>query len=101
MKILLATVLALLAPQTATQAQNISPASGCVWNENRGSCMVANPAAHPVTCDVRVQVTTARNQKTTKLNGVVIEAGASFQTPQFRSSWGDPIEKAQVASRCK
>jgi len=74
---------------------------GCVWNAERGSCMIANDKPKQVTCDIRLQVTTNKNQKTTKLNNIVINANEAYHTPQFLAALDDKIEKAQIAARCK
>lgn len=78
----------------------VQPGTGCVWSESRGMCMVANQKDQPAQCDIRVQVTTNKNQKTTKVQ-TVIKPNGVYHTPQFRSSWDDKIERAQVAAKCK
>lgn len=100
MKILSSLLLA-AAMLPAAHAQNNSPGTGCVWSDTHGSCMVANNTDRPMKCDIRIQVTTDNSQKTTKLNGIIVEARASYHTKQFRAAWDDKIENAQVAARCK
>ena len=76
------------------------PGAGCIWSESRGTCMVANEKDKPVQCDIRVQVTTNKNQKTTKVQ-TIIKAKEAYTTPQFRSVWDEKIERAQIAAKCK
>lgn len=96
------TLLILMALSGAqAQAAPQSPGGGCVWNDARGTCMFANEKDRAVTCDVRIQVTTEKNQKTTKVDRVRIEARSAYHSPEFRSAWGDKIETAQIAARCK
>lgn len=95
------TLLILMALSGAAQAAPQAPGGGCVWNDVRGTCMFANDRDRQVTCDVRIQVTTEKNQKTTKADRVRIEARSAYRSPEFRSAWGDKIEAAQIAARCK
>lgn len=82
-------------------AQSNSPGTGCAWNDSHGACLVANNSDQPQICDIRIQVTTTNGQKTTKVNGVIIEVNDVYQTKQFRAAWDEKIEKAQIAAQCQ
>lgn len=99
MKTFISIMLALFALPASAQ-EPVQSGTGCIWNQNRGTCMVVNDKDKPVTCDIRVQVTTDKNQKTTKVK-TVIKTEEAYASPQFRAAWDDKIERAQIAAKCK
>lgn len=99
MKTLLSILLALFVLPASAQ-ESAQSGTGCIWNQNRGTCVVVNDKDKPVACDIRVQITTDKNQKTTKAKAV-IKAEEAYASPQFRAAWDDKIERAQIAAKCK
>lgn len=73
--------------------------TGCIYTSNRASCMITNNTDVKKTCDVRVQITTSKFQKTTKKKAVIEPHLAEFI--EALPAWDDKIEKAQVAAICK
>ena len=76
-----------------------APGTGCAWSTGHANCLVANESDQPVTCDVRVQITTTNNQKTTKKKVTIQPKQTEFF--EARPLWDDKIERAQIAAICK
>ena len=99
MKNLLALVLACTLNAQAAPTP-IIPGSGCIWNASSGSCLVANNEDVSITCKIRTQITTEKNQKTTKIE-VELDPKTSWHSIKFLAPWDDKITEAKIAAICK
>lgn len=82
-----------------TAAFAMVPGTGCVYNPAKATCMVSNETENILACDIRVEVTTNKNQKFTKKKVMIMPKTQDIT--KVIAPWDDKIEQVRIAAICK